>query len=85
MQDALIAFLEGSDYEDVIRKAIYLGGDADTEAAIAGGIAAAYYGVPDASVTIPQTPQSGLPYPHQRSGDVKDPRSDLGTQTQVRR
>ena len=47
VQDALIAFLEGSDYEDVIRKAIYLGGDADTEATIAGGIAAAYYGVPE--------------------------------------
>ena len=47
VQDALIAFLAGSDYEDVIRKAIYMGGDADTEAAIAGGIAAAYYGVPE--------------------------------------
>ena len=47
VQDALIAFLEGADYEDVIRKAIYMGGDADTEAAIAGGIAAAYYGVPE--------------------------------------
>lgn len=47
VQDALIAFLCGESYEDVIRKAIYLGGDADTEAAIAGGIAAAYYGVPD--------------------------------------
>ena len=47
VQDALIAFLAGNDYEDVIRKAIYLGGDADTEAAIAGGIAAAYYGVPE--------------------------------------
>ena len=47
VQDAIIAFLAGSDYEDVIRKAIYLGGDADTEAAIAGGIAAAYYGVPE--------------------------------------
>lgn len=47
VQDALIAFLAGSDYEDVIRRAIYLGGDADTEAAIAGGIAAAYYGVPE--------------------------------------
>jgi hypothetical protein len=47
VQDALIAFLFGNDYEDVIRKAIYLGGDADTEAAIAGGIAAAYYGVPE--------------------------------------
>ena len=50
VQDALIAFLSGNGYEDVIRKAIYLGGDADTEAAIAGGIAAAYYGVPEAIV-----------------------------------
>lgn len=47
VQDALTAFLAGNDYEDVIRKAIYMGGDADTEAAIAGGIAAAYYGVPE--------------------------------------
>lgn len=47
VQDALIAFLNGNSYEDVIRKAIALGGDADTEAAIAGGIAAAYYGIPE--------------------------------------
>ena len=47
VQDALIAFLTGNSYEEVIRLAIYMGGDADTEAAIAGGIAAAYYGVPD--------------------------------------
>ena len=47
VQDALVAFLCGNSYEDVIRKAILLGGDADTEAAIAGGIAAAYYGVPE--------------------------------------
>ena len=47
VQDALVAFLTGVSYEDVIRKAICLGGDADTEAAIAGGIAAAYYGVPE--------------------------------------
>ena len=46
-EDALIAFLTGRCYEEVIRNAIALGGDADTEAAIAGGIAAAYYGVPD--------------------------------------
>ena len=45
--DALTAFLHGNDYEEVIRLAIYMGGDADTEAAIAGGIAAAYYGVPE--------------------------------------
>ena len=47
VQDAIIAFLEGNSYEEVIRLAIYIGGDADTEAAIAGGIAAAYYGVPE--------------------------------------
>ena len=46
-QDAIIAFLTGNSYEEVIRLAIYIGGDADTEAAIAGGIAAAYYGVPE--------------------------------------
>ena len=39
--------MNGGSYEEVIRLAIYMGGDADTEAAIAGGIAAAYYGVPE--------------------------------------
>jgi ADP-ribosylglycohydrolase len=47
VQDALIAFLTANSYEETIRLAIYVGGDADTEAAIAGGIAAAYYGVPE--------------------------------------
>lgn len=42
--EAIIAFLESSDYESAIRYAIALGGDADTQAAITGGIAAAYYG-----------------------------------------
>jgi ADP-ribosylglycohydrolase len=41
---ALIAFLESSDYEDAVRKAISLGGDADTLACITGGIAEAHYG-----------------------------------------
>lgn len=45
---ALIAFLESNDYESAIRGAISLGGDADTQACIAGGIAEAYYGeIPD--------------------------------------
>ena len=35
--------LESDDYEDAIRKAISLGGDSDTIACIAGGIAQAYY------------------------------------------
>jgi ADP-ribosylglycohydrolase len=41
---ALIAFLESTSYEDAIRNAISLGGDADTLACIAGGVAEAYYG-----------------------------------------
>jgi len=45
---AIEAFLEGSDYESCIRKAISIGGDSDTIAAIAGGIAEAFYGtIPD--------------------------------------
>jgi len=40
---AIIAFLESSDYEDAVRKAISLGGDTDTQACITGGIAQAYY------------------------------------------
>jgi ADP-ribosylglycohydrolase len=43
---AIRAFLEATDYEDAIRNAISLGGDADTLACITGGIAEAYYGVP---------------------------------------
>lgn len=41
---ALVAFHESLSYEDAIRKAISLGGDADTLAAITGAIAEAYYG-----------------------------------------
>ena len=44
---ALVCFFEGESYEDVIRNCISIGGDSDTIAAIAGGIAEAYYGVPD--------------------------------------
>jgi len=40
---AIIAFLESSDYEDAIRKAISLGGDSDTLACMTGGIAQAFY------------------------------------------
>lgn len=42
--ESIISFLESHDYESAVRKAIALGGDADTMGAIAGGIAAAYYG-----------------------------------------
>ena len=43
---AIEAFLEGTDFEDVIRNAVSIGGDSDTIACIAGGIAEAFYGVP---------------------------------------
>jgi ADP-ribosylglycohydrolase len=42
--EAIIAFLESVSYEDTVRTAISLGGDTDTQAAIAGSIAEAYYG-----------------------------------------
>lgn len=41
---AIIAFLDSSDYESAVRNAVSLGGDADTMACIAGGIAEAFYG-----------------------------------------
>ena len=45
--EAVIAFLEGSDFEDVIRTAVSIGGDSDTIADMAGAIAEAFYGVPE--------------------------------------
>jgi ADP-ribosylglycohydrolase len=45
--EALIAFLDSESYEDAVRNAVSLGGDSDTLACIAGGVAEAYYaGVP---------------------------------------
>ena len=44
---AIIAFLESTDFEDAIRNAISLGGDSDTLTAITGSIAEAAYGIPD--------------------------------------
>lgn len=44
---AIEAFLESTDFEDAIRSAVSIGGDSDTIAAIAGGIAGAFYGVPE--------------------------------------
>ena len=43
---ALQAFFESTGFEDAIRNAISIGGDSDTVAAICGGVAEAYYGVP---------------------------------------
>ena len=53
---AIECFLESTDFEDAIRNAISLGGDGDTQAAMAGAIAEAYYGIPD------DIKQNGLEY-----------------------
>ncbi len=45
--EAITAFLEGEDFEDVIRTAVSLGGDSDTLTCIAGSIAEAFFGVPE--------------------------------------
>ena len=44
---ALVCALKASDFEDAIRNAISIGGDSDTVAAIAGGVAEALYGIPE--------------------------------------
>lgn len=55
---AIVAFLESESYEHCIRHAISLGGDADTIACMAGGIAEAYYGIPE---EIAATAKAKLP------------------------
>ena len=42
--ESMIAFLESTDFEDAVRNAVSLGGDADTMACIAGAVAEAHYG-----------------------------------------
>ena len=46
LPEAFTSFLEGESFEDVIRKAVSLGGDADTLSAIAGSIAEPFFGIP---------------------------------------
>lgn len=47
LPQAFVCFFEAKSFEDVIRNCISIGGDSDTIAAIAGGIAEAYYRIPD--------------------------------------
>ena len=44
---AIVCALEAEDFEGAVRNAVSLGGDADTQAAIAGSIAEALYGIPE--------------------------------------
>lgn len=45
--EAITAFLEGEDFEDVVRCAVSLGGDCDTLTCIAASIGEAFYGIPE--------------------------------------
>lgn len=60
---ALEAFLESTDFVDAINNAVSLGGDTDTQAAIAGAVAEAYYGVPE---PLWQQAKAYLPKPMQQ-------------------
>jgi ADP-ribosylglycohydrolase len=57
--EALISFLDASSYEDAVRNAVSLGGDSDTLACIAGGIAQAFYG--DTPAAIREKARKRLP------------------------
>ena len=46
--EAIIAFMDSHDFESAIRNAVSIGGDSDTIAAMAGGIAQVAYGLPKA-------------------------------------
>ena len=53
--ESIIAFLESTDFEDAIRKAVSMGGDSDTLACITGGIAEAFYkDIPDYMIEATQ-------------------------------
>lgn len=45
--ESIIAFLESAGYEDAVKNAVSLGGDSDTQGAVAGGIAACVYPIPE--------------------------------------
>lgn len=45
--EAICCFLYSDSYEETVRNAVYINGDCDTQAAIAGSIAAAYWGIPE--------------------------------------
>ncbi|WP_019593012.1 ADP-ribosylglycohydrolase family protein [Thioalkalivibrio sp. ALM2T] len=55
---AIVCALESESFEDALRNAVSLGGDADTIAAIAGGVAEPLHGIPDAIVrsALPHVP-----------------------------
>lgn len=47
MPEAFTCFLEADSYEETVRNVMYIGGDTDTLAAIAGAVAEAFWGIPE--------------------------------------
>ena len=47
MPESIVAYLDAEDFESAVRNAVSLGGDADTQADIAGAIAEGSFGIPD--------------------------------------
>lgn len=47
MPEAFTCFLEADSYEETVRNVMYIGGDTDTLAAIAGAVAEASWGIPE--------------------------------------
>jgi ADP-ribosyl-[dinitrogen reductase] hydrolase len=49
---AIFCFLESSSFEETLRNVLFIGGDTDTIGAIAGGIAEAFYKIPNKMIEI---------------------------------
>lgn len=72
---ALTCALEANNFEDALRNAISIGGDSDTVAAIAGGVAEALFGIPEdiadqAWVKLPHDIREVLTHLYQRVGQL---------------
>ncbi len=50
--EALLCFLDSENFEQAVRMAVSLGGDADTQACIAGAVAEAFYGGVPAAIAV---------------------------------
>lgn len=76
--EAIIAFLESENFEDAIRNAISLGGDADTIGAITGSIAWTYYrgkdyeSYPDDMIRMRDVAEGMLPEDFRKLADEFD-------------
>ena len=73
--ESIIAFLESGNFEEAIRYAISLGGDSDTMACIAGGVAQAFYGT--VPIDIATRVRTELPYEFLEIIDQFNQRYDL--------